>query len=133
MIETSLSHLAQLTQGQLIGDDATFCTVSTDTRHIPQQALFIALVGERFDAHDFCQQAVDAGAVALLVERALDLPVAQVLVKDTKIALGQLGADVHQRSQTPTVAITGSCGKTTVKEMVASILQQKGKVLFATL
>ncbi|POB69332.1 UDP-N-acetylmuramoyl-tripeptide--D-alanyl-D-alanine ligase, partial [Vibrio vulnificus] len=81
-------------------------------------------------AHDFCQQAVDAGAVALLVERALDLPVAQVVVKDTKIALGQLGADVHQRSQTPTVAITGSCGKTTVKEMVASILQQKGKVLF---
>ncbi|HAS8517632.1 TPA: UDP-N-acetylmuramoyl-tripeptide--D-alanyl-D-alanine ligase [Vibrio vulnificus] len=130
MIETSLSHLAQLTQGQLIGDDVTFCTVSTDTRHIPQQALFIALVGERFDAHDFCQQAVDAGAVALLVERALDLPVAQVVVKDTKIALGQLGADVHQRSQTPTVAITGSCGKTTVKEMVASILQQKGKVLF---
>lgn len=100
MIETSLSHLAQLTQGQLIGDDAIFCSVSTDTRHIPQQSLFIALVGERFDAHDFCQQAVDAGAIALLVERALDLPVAQVVVKDTKIALGQLGANVHQRCQT---------------------------------
>ncbi|MET1282707.1 UDP-N-acetylmuramoyl-tripeptide--D-alanyl-D-alanine ligase [Vibrio navarrensis] len=130
MLDTTLSHLAQLTEGQLIGEDALFSSVSTDTRHIEKGALFVALVGERFDAHHFCQQALQAGASALLVERALDLPVAQVVVQDTKLALGQLAADVHQRSQTATVAITGSCGKTTVKEMTASILQQKGKVLF---
>ncbi|EPN8461448.1 UDP-N-acetylmuramoyl-tripeptide--D-alanyl-D-alanine ligase [Vibrio cidicii] len=130
MLDTTLSHLAQLTEGQLIGEDALFSSVSTDTRQIEKGALFVALVGERFDAHHFCQQALQAGARALLVERALDLPVAQVVVQDTKLALGQLAADVHQRSQTATVAITGSCGKTTVKEMTASILQQKGKVLF---
>ncbi|KGK13337.1 UDP-N-acetylmuramoyl-tripeptide--D-alanyl-D-alanine ligase [Vibrio navarrensis] len=130
MLDTTLSHLAQLTEGQLIGEDALFSSVSTDTRHIEKGALFVALVGERFDAHHFCQQALQAGASALLVERALELPVAQVVVQDTKLALGQLAADVHQRSQTATVAITGSCGKTTVKEMTASILQQKGKVLF---
>lgn len=130
MLDTTLSHLAQLTEGQLIGEDALFSSVSTDTRHIEKGALFVALVGERFDAHHFCQQALQAGASALLVERALDLPVAQVVVQDTKLALGQLAADVHQRSLTATVAITGSCGKTTVKEMTASILQQKGKVLF---
>ncbi|MBE4592645.1 UDP-N-acetylmuramoyl-tripeptide--D-alanyl-D-alanine ligase [Vibrio navarrensis] len=130
MLDTTLSHLAQLTEGQLIGEDALFSSVSTDTRHIEKGALFVALVGERFDAHHFGQQALQAGASALLVERALDLPVAQVVVQDTKLALGQLAADVHQRSQTATVAITGSCGKTTVKEMTASILQQKGKVLF---
>ncbi len=130
MLDTTLSHLAQLTEGQLIGEDALFSSVSTDTRHIEKGALFVALVGERFDAHHFCQQALQAGASALLVERALDLPVAQVVVQDTKLALGQLAADVHQRCQTATVAITGSCGKTTVKEMTASILQQKGKVLF---
>lgn len=130
MLDTTLSHLAQLTEGQLIGEDALFSSVSTDTRQIEKGALFVALVGERFDAHHFCQQALQAGASALLVERALELPVAQVVVQDTKLALGQLAADVHQRSQTATVAITGSCGKTTVKEMTASILQQKGKVLF---
>jgi UDP-N-acetylmuramoyl-tripeptide--D-alanyl-D-alanine ligase len=130
MLDTTLSHLAQLTEGQLIGEDALFSSVSTDTRHIEKGALFVALVGERFDAHHFCQQALQAGASALLVERALELPVAQVVVQDTKLALGQLAADVHQRCQTATVAITGSCGKTTVKEMTASILQQKGKVLF---
>ncbi|MDF5431165.1 UDP-N-acetylmuramoyl-tripeptide--D-alanyl-D-alanine ligase, partial [Vibrio parahaemolyticus] len=94
MLDTTLSHLAQLTEGQLIGEDALFSSVSTDTRHIEKGALFVALVGERFDAHHFCQQALQAGASALLVERALDLPVAQVVVQDTKLALGQLAADV---------------------------------------
>ncbi len=72
MLDTTLSHLAQLTEGQLIGEDALFSSVSTDTRHIEKGALFVALVGERFDAHHFCQQALQAGASALLVERALE-------------------------------------------------------------
>ncbi|HHF3095012.1 TPA: UDP-N-acetylmuramoyl-tripeptide--D-alanyl-D-alanine ligase [Vibrio diabolicus] len=130
MIKVTLSQIANITRGELFGDDLLIDAVSTDTRAIDNCALFVALVGERFDAHNFCQQAVDAGAGALLVQKRLDVNVPQVVVSDTKMALGELASWVHQTCQTPTVAITGSCGKTTVKEMVASILQLKGKVLF---
>ncbi len=130
MIKVTLSQIANITRGELFGDDLLIDAVSTDTRAIDNCALFVALVGERFDAHHFCQQAVDAGAGALLVQKRLDVNVPQVVVSDTKMALGELASWVHQTCQTPTVAITGSCGKTTVKEMVASILQLKGKVLF---
>ncbi|ANQ25409.1 UDP-N-acetylmuramoyl-tripeptide--D-alanyl-D-alanine ligase [Vibrio natriegens] len=130
MIKVTLSQLAEITHGELVGEDITIAAVSTDTRTIESGSLFVALVGERFDAHDFCQLAVDAGAGALLVQKRLDVSVPQVVVTDSKIALGEIAAWVHQSCQTPTVAITGSCGKTTVKEMVASILQLKGQVLF---
>ncbi|MBR9789709.1 MAG: UDP-N-acetylmuramoyl-tripeptide--D-alanyl-D-alanine ligase [Vibrionaceae bacterium] len=130
MIKVTLSQLAEITHGELVGEDIAIAAVSTDTRTIESGSLFVALVGERFDAHDFCQQAVDAGAGALLVQKRLDVNVPQVVVADSKIALGKIAAWVHQSCQTPTVAITGSCGKTTVKEMVASILQLKGQVLF---
>ncbi|MFG0888504.1 UDP-N-acetylmuramoyl-tripeptide--D-alanyl-D-alanine ligase [Vibrio sp. CJQ_6] len=130
MIRLSLSQLTTVLDAQLVGEDTDIAAVSTDTRSIAQDALFVALVGERFDAHEFAAQAVAAGAKALLVERALDVNVPQLVVSNTKTALGQLGSWVHQQCHTPTVAITGSCGKTTVKEMVASILSAKGQVLF---
>ncbi|MCE7659342.1 UDP-N-acetylmuramoyl-tripeptide--D-alanyl-D-alanine ligase [Vibrio fluvialis] len=130
MIGTSLTQLTAVLDAQLVGEDTEIAAVSTDTRSIPQDALFVALVGERFDAHEFAAQAVAAGAKALLVERVLDINVPQLVVANSKIALGLLGSWVHQQCHTPTVAITGSCGKTTVKEMVASILAAKGQVLF---
>ncbi|WP_104025939.1 UDP-N-acetylmuramoyl-tripeptide--D-alanyl-D-alanine ligase [Vibrio jasicida] len=130
MITVTLSQVADMTGGEVVGNDLFIESVSTDTRAIEQGALFVALVGERFDAHDFCQQAVESGAGALLVQKQLNVNVPQVVVTDTKIALGEVASWVHNSCQTPTVAITGSCGKTTVKEMVASILQLKGKVLF---
>ncbi len=130
MITVTLSQIANITGGERVGNDLSIESVSTDTRSIEQGALFVALVGERFDAHDFCQQAVESGAGALLVQKRVNVNVPQVVVGDSKVALGQVAAWVHQTCQTPTVAITGSCGKTTVKEMVASILQLKGKVLF---
>ncbi len=130
MIKVTLSQIAHITRGELVGDDLTIDAVSTDTRTIESGSLFVALVGERFDAHDFCHQAAEAGAGALLVQKQLDVNVPQIIVPDSKIALGELAAWTHQSCQTPTVAITGSCGKTTVKEMVASILQLKGQVLF---
>ncbi|HHF2908576.1 TPA: UDP-N-acetylmuramoyl-tripeptide--D-alanyl-D-alanine ligase [Vibrio alginolyticus] len=130
MIKVTLSQIADITRGERFGDDLLIDAVSTDTRTIDRGALFVALVGERFDAHNFCQQAVDAGAGALLVEKRLDVNVPQIVVSDTKLAWGEFASWVHQACKTPTVAITGSCGKTTVKEMVASILQLKGKVLF---
>ena len=64
MIKVTLSQIANITRGELFGDDLLIDAVSTDTRAIDNGALFVALVGERFDAHNFCQQAVDAGAGA---------------------------------------------------------------------
>lgn len=130
MISLMLSQLVEELDAQLVGDDRVIESVSTDTRAIESGALFIALVGERFDAHDFVSQAVESGAGALLVSKPVESNVPQLIVADTRIALGQLGRFVHQLCQTPTVAITGSCGKTTVKEMIASIMAQKGQVLF---
>ncbi|WP_418113515.1 UDP-N-acetylmuramoyl-tripeptide--D-alanyl-D-alanine ligase [Vibrio scophthalmi] len=130
MINMTLSHIAQVLGGEMVGDDCEITLVSTDTRNLQAGALFVALIGERFDAHDFAQQALESGATALLVSRPLEIAIPQLVVSDTKQALGLLGAYVHQKCATPTVAITGSCGKTTVKEMVASIMAQQGQVLF---
>ncbi len=130
MIKTSLSQLCEVLDARLVGESCDIGSVTTDTRQVSEQALFVALVGERFDAHDFVQQALENGAIALLVERELDIALPQLIVENSKLALGQLASWVHQQCHTPTLAITGSCGKTTVKEMVASILSTKGKVLF---
>ncbi|MGF1685857.1 UDP-N-acetylmuramoyl-tripeptide--D-alanyl-D-alanine ligase [Photobacterium japonica] len=133
MIQVSLSHLARVLAGELVGDDAVIDAVSTDTRQIGDRTVFIALKGERFDAHDFCQTALENGAVALLVSQHLPVALPQVVVADTHAALGQLGAWLKATMETEhgltTLALTGSCGKTTVKEMVAAILAEKGKVL----
>ncbi|MDW6093746.1 UDP-N-acetylmuramoyl-tripeptide--D-alanyl-D-alanine ligase [Vibrio rhizosphaerae] len=130
MIQVSLSQLANILEAELIGRDLDIRAISTDTRHIDKGALFIALTGERFDAHDFAEQAIEQGALALLVSRPLPVNVPQIVVSDTRQGLGKIAAWIHQQCQTKTVAITGSCGKTTVKEMVAAILSQKGRTLY---
>ena len=129
MIQISLSQIAQVTSGNLIGDDVSVSSVSTDTRSITKKTLFIAWRGERLDGHDFCSEAQKLGASALIVERQLPLDLPQIVVKDAKRALGSLASWIHHQMDSLTVVITGSCGKTTVKEMTASILNQKGKVL----
>ncbi len=128
MIRLSLKKLADITSAQLIGEDTYIDSVSTDTRQIDHGALFIALVGERFDGHQFVA-AAEQKATALLVSHRVNSSLPQLIVKDTKLALGQIGAWVCEQSQVKTIAITGSCGKTTVKEMLASILAKKGKTL----
>ncbi|MGR5168046.1 UDP-N-acetylmuramoyl-tripeptide--D-alanyl-D-alanine ligase [Vibrio astriarenae] len=130
MIEVTLEQVAAVTGGELYGENTIIEAVSTDSRQIEAHCLFIALVGERFDAHDFVNAELAQHASAVLVERKLALDVPQIVVEDTKVAMGQLAAWVHQQCDTQTLAITGSCGKTTVKEMCAAILEQKGKVLF---
>ena len=130
MITTSLQQLCSILGARLVGEDRPVESVSTDTRAIEPGALFIALKGELYDAHNFCQQAKEQGAGSLLVERELDVNLPQLVVSDTRIALGKLGAFVHKSCDIQTLAITGSCGKTTVKEMVAAILEQKGRVLY---
>ncbi|WP_337261140.1 MULTISPECIES: UDP-N-acetylmuramoyl-tripeptide--D-alanyl-D-alanine ligase [unclassified Serratia (in: enterobacteria)] len=130
MIPVSLKTLAEVLSAELIGADCSITEVTTDTRQITPGCLFVALKGERFDAHDFAADAIAAGAGALLVSKRLLGDVPQLVVKDTRIALGQLAAWVRQQVSAKVVALTGSSGKTSVKEMAAAILRECGAVLY---
>ncbi len=107
--------------------DAGFHQWSTDSRAMCAGQLFVALVGDRFDGHDFCAAAVAAGAVALVVERPLPAcAVPQLCVDNTTLALAQIAACQRERFSGALVAITGSCGKTTVKSLLATVLALMG-------
>jgi len=126
----TLSELTNVLDARLISTDASFDGVSIDSRAITAGQLFIALTGPRFDGHDYLNDVAGKGAVAALVEREVpDSTLPQLLVKDTRQALGQLGALNRAAFTQPVAAITGSSGKTTVKEMLASILRTRGPVL----
>ena len=126
-----LSQAAQELGARLIGEDARFFSVSSDSRTIQPGDLFIALRGEHFDGYEFVATAVSSGAVAALVNSdsheahpaALDPQSAVLVVPDTRLALGQLAAYWRRQFDIPLVAVTGSNGKTTVKEMLAAILR----------
>ncbi|MDD5033852.1 MAG: UDP-N-acetylmuramoyl-tripeptide--D-alanyl-D-alanine ligase [Methylococcaceae bacterium] len=124
-----LSELARITSGEWRGEDVEFATVSIDTRTLQAGDLFIAIPGPRFDGHDFIALAASQGACAALVERQVDSPLPQVIVADTRIALGRLGATWRRANPARVVGLTGSNGKTTTKEMIAAILGVKDEVL----
>lgn len=130
MIPVSLQALVEVLSAELIGADCQISEVTTDTRNVTAGCLFIALQGERFDAHDFAEEAIAAGAGALLVSKRLSVAVPQLVVSDTRLALGQLAGWVRQQVPARVVALTGSSGKTSVKEMTAAILSQCGQVLY---
>lgn len=120
----SLSSLCTPLAAQHWGDDVRFSSVSTDSRGIQPGQLFVALSGERFDGHDYLAEVAAKGAAAALVSRHIPgLPLPQLCVADTRLALGQLAALNRQRFQGRMAAVTGSSGKTTVKELIASILR----------
>ncbi len=129
MINLSLVQITEILQGQFRGKKDQVNQVSTDTRTLCAGDLFVALSGDCFDGHDFARQACEVGAKGLLVDRWLDIKCPQIKVKNTRRALGQLAAFVRLQSAAKIVAITGSCGKTTVKEMVTSICRQVGPTL----
>jgi len=125
-----LSELIDRLDARLVGADLAFERLSTDTRNAQPGDLFLALKGERFDAHDFLDSAVNRGVCALVVERefpSIELP--QLVVADTQAALGQIAAANRERFTGPLAAITGSSGKTTVKTLLAGILVRSGPVL----
>lgn len=125
-----LSEVANALGARVVGADVAFAAVSTDSRKIEAGQLFVALVGPNFDGHNYLADVAAKGAVAALVQREVpgaELP--QLLVADTRIALGQLGALNRAAFGGPLVAVTGSSGKTTVKEMLASMLSTLGPVL----
>lgn len=111
--------------------DVEFGCVATDSRRMPAGALFVALRGENFDGHAFVAQAGEAGACAAMVDHAwfdavpegCELPL--LIVDDTRLALGRLAAHWRDRFDLPVIGITGSNGKTTVKEMCAAILRAR--------
>lgn len=129
MTGMQLSEAAAMINAEHIGDDAFFSSVSTDTRSLSNNDLFIAICGEKYDGHDYISQAKDNGAVAAMVSRRLQDILPMLLVPDTRLGLGQLASVWRDQRELSLVAITGSNGKTTVKEMLASILSQQGKVL----
>jgi UDP-N-acetylmuramoyl-tripeptide--D-alanyl-D-alanine ligase len=130
MIELTLAALAQKLNAKHLGENLTIANVSTDSRAIPAACLFVALKGERFDAHDFAATAIENGAKALLVERELALDIPQLIVANSQKAMGEIGALVRDIVSPICVALTGSNGKTSVKEMLASILSQGHQVLY---
>lgn len=146
MIPVSLQWIAEQVNGELrtnsnevllpsssVGQQEIHGNVRIDSRQIVPGDVFIAIRGANFDGHDFAEQVVAAGAVAIICSRPLATEVIQIVVADTHQALGALAAAVKAKVAPKSCAITGSSGKTTVKEMVAAILRQapsvKGKVL----
>ena len=119
-----LQEAARATGGKLQGANARFAGVTTDSRKLSAGDLFVALKGERFDGHAYVAEAMSRGAVAAMVSQpaAVPMPLPQVVVPDTRIALGRLAGHWRGRFAMPLVALTGSNGKTTVKEMLTAIL-----------
>ncbi|WP_443612015.1 UDP-N-acetylmuramoyl-tripeptide--D-alanyl-D-alanine ligase [Acinetobacter pseudolwoffii] len=126
-------QLEQATQGNWLNNKKPADAIKrilTDSRDAEQGDAFLALQGERFDAHDFVAQIAASGCQIAIVSRPLDIDICQLVVDDTRLALGRLGA--YRRQQNPqlkVIALTGSSGKTTTKEMLGSILSRLAPTL----
>ncbi len=133
MFTMTLKEIQEITGAVLHGDSAdlsgTVRGVNTDSRTIKRGELFVALKGDNYDAHDFILSAHDRGAVAYLIDHKIEQVKPALIVKDTKLAFGQIAKAWRNKFNYPVVAVTGSNGKTTVKEMLFSILSQQSKTL----
>jgi UDP-N-acetylmuramoyl-tripeptide--D-alanyl-D-alanine ligase len=122
----SLSLLADTLNGSLTGEDAVFTGVGTDTRRLSRGELFVALQGPRFDGHNFLAEAIAVGAGGALLSRSISTAIPYVRVEDTRSALGRFAAFWRGQHDISLIAVTGSNGKTTVKEMIGAILASSG-------
>ena len=127
-----LSEIAQAVNGRMIGEDVLVQSVGTDSRNIIKNQLFIGIKGEHFDGNTFAPEAIRQGATAVLVSDANTQASPVVLVQDTRLALGQLAKSWREKFKIPLVAVTGSNGKTTVKEMIAAIFAAAKETVLAT-
>jgi len=122
-MHASLNELLSVVPGATLTAPASFSGVTTNSKTVEAGNLFVALRGERFDAHDFIVDVAALGAAAVVVERLPDgLPIPALIVPDTRYALGQIAQLWRKRFTMPLIGVTGSNGKTTVKEMIAAIL-----------
>jgi len=124
-----LSAAARRLGVSLAGADAPYARVVTDTRAVQPGDLFVALKGERFDAHDFVAEAASKGAVAALVSRRVEANLAQILVPDTLVGMQALAASWRADFNLPVIGVTGSNGKTTTKQLLAAVMAARGPVL----
>lgn len=128
----TLSEIAQMVGGELHGslemNAVNIDSVATDSRLVTPEQLFIAIRGERFDAHDFVST-LEGQAGAALVDTVIDCNLPQIVVDDTRQALARFASEWRHQFDSPLIALTGSNGKTTVKEMLSAILSVKGDVL----
>jgi len=124
-----LTDIAQETAGTLHGTALQITRVTTDSRAVQTGDLFVALKGERFDGNDFVADVAKAGAAAVVVSRYHDVSIPQIVVADTLHALGAIARLNRRRFAGKLVALTGSAGKTTTKDMISSVLAQAGTVL----
>ncbi len=131
MIALTLAEAAKMLGAECSAPEVRFNGVSTDTRTLVPENLFVALSGPNFDGHDFLAKAQQAGASCALVSRETDNELPSLHVEDTRLALGVLAAAWRARFEIPLVAVTGSNGKTTVKEMIAAILNVTDEVATA--
>ncbi len=122
-----LSQVSQAVDGQMIGKDVALLGLTTDTRFQCNDQLFVALKGENFDAHDFVAQAEHAGASALLVEHEVDSELPKVIVVDCHQALKDIASWWRAQFVIPVIGVTGSVGKTSVKEMLGCIFSEIGQ------
>jgi UDP-N-acetylmuramoyl-tripeptide--D-alanyl-D-alanine ligase len=122
MMARTLAAVAREVQGRLVGADQPFAAVTTDTRALGAGSLFVAIPGDRFDGNDFVEEAFTKGAAGALVSRLASSPLAQIEVRDSRRALGAMARAWRASFTIPLVAVTGSSGKTTVKELIAAIL-----------
>ncbi len=142
MIALTLSEIASAVSGRLhtgasgaTGDTVASGPVETDSREIVAGGIFVAKRGEATDGHLFAPSALERGAALMIVERVLELPVPQVVVEDSVVALGALATEVVRRvkalGRLKVVAVTGSNGKTTTKNLLAAILGRRGETVAA--
>ncbi|NLQ18480.1 UDP-N-acetylmuramoyl-tripeptide--D-alanyl-D-alanine ligase [Marinomonas sp. M1K-6] len=124
LINLTLSAIAQACDGELIGQDCVVSAVVTDTRKISLGCMFVALKGERFDGHDYIEQAIQNGAAAVVSDRSIEVD-HYVKVADTTLAYGAIARLVRDAFKGSVVCITGSNGKTTVKDWLAQSLFEK--------
>ena len=129
MIHWNLDELARVTEGAMQAGNATFTSISTDTRSLQPGALFVALSGPNFDGHEFVAAAAERGAAAALVERPMPGSLPQVVVTDALIALSAFAKAWRHQFDIPLIGVTGSNGKTTTKELIGSILSRLGPCL----
>lgn len=126
----SLKKISKIVNGVLIGKNIKILNFTINSKKIKKNCIFIAINGKNFDGHSFIKEAIKNGALAILVNKFININISQIIVFDTILALGKLGLWKRTQFNNPVIGITGSSGKTSVKEMTISILKKKYKVIF---
>jgi len=128
MSHVTLSQIATAANGKLTGADCPVTGYSTDTRTVAAGDVYFCLRGDNFDGHNFAQDAIDKGALAVVCEKDLQLDVVQLIVADTRQAFGKFAMLWREQFTNPVIGVTGSNGKTTVKQLLGSIFNCAGSV-----